>query len=189
MTLDYKNMHVEITKVDVEEAPQPIEVANYFNDFSTAGNNNWVYGYATDYQWSGEHTDSFTFNSLTAVDENEWGGKDGIIIKKDWILSESGDAAIGYKVQEGQSKLTVKMTFTHAPDSETDGVSPTRFAIRLLVVGSDGYTKSMQYLYNNTSSFEFTRDVEVSEGDTVYAVLFKEADGWRQGRLQIVITD
>ncbi len=180
----------EQTEPEQPEEPVNTEVANYFDDFSTGGDNGWVYGYATDYVWEGENQNDFTFNALTAQNEYEWGGENGVIIKKDWILSEWKNAAIGYLVVEGQSKLNVKVTFTHAPDSENqDGESPTRFAVRLLVVGSDGKTKSMEYLYENAADWELARDVEVVYGDTVYAVLFKEADDWQQGRIQIVINE
>lgn len=174
------------------EQPAPeFTGANFAEDFSTEGNNGWVYGYASDYNWD---NNNFKFNALTKQNADEWGGCSGMIIKRDWILSEwteenqgNANLAVGYKVPAGQSKLKVAVTFDHAPASETDGVSPTRFSTRILVVGADGNTKSMEFINKDASSWNAEHTVEVADGDTVYVVLFREKGDWAQGKLQITI--
>ncbi|MDE6442670.1 MAG: hypothetical protein K2L12_07980, partial [Clostridia bacterium] len=151
---DQNTFDLTLTNKDKQPAPE-FEGANFYEDFSTEGNNGWVYGYASDYNWD---NNNFTFNSLEKVSDEEWGGKSGIIIKRDWILSEwteenqgNANAAIGYKVPAGQTKLDVAIKFDHAPDSVTEGESPTRYSVRLSVVGADGNTKSVEFINKGTS--------------------------------------
>ncbi|MDE6442669.1 MAG: hypothetical protein K2L12_07975, partial [Clostridia bacterium] len=59
--------------------------------------------------------------------------------------------------------------------------------VRLSVVGADGNTKSVEFINKGTSSWEATHTVDVADGDTVYVILFREADGWQQGKIQITI--
>ena len=167
--------------------PEPvtgIEIGNYLDDFSTNGDNSWVYGYATDYNWD---TNNFTFNAATRVDENEFSGGEGLVIKKDWFLSEAEgkDLAVGYVVPEGNDKINFAISFNGKDPEET------RFSARVLVVDSVGQTKSCTFLDSGLTSAAWDRDVdlEVEAGDIVYMILFKESDGWRQGDFQIVFTE
>ena len=166
----------------IGDAPTLKDIGNYVDDFSTEGNNDWVYGYSTDYNFD---TNNFTFNAATRVDENEWSGGEGIIIKKDWFLSEADgkDLAVGYVVPEGNSYLTVDITFNGKDEVET------RFAARVLVVDSEGNTKSCQFIGDGQQNADWTSSVEVfvGSGDTVYTIFFKENDGWRQGDFNIEI--
>lgn len=188
---DQNNFAITLTNKETQQPAPEFNGANFAEDFSTDGNNGWVYGYASDYKFE---NNKFTFNALTKQNADEWGGYSGIIIKRDWILSEwteenqgNANVAVGYKVPAGQSKLKLAITFEHASASETDGVSPTRFSTRILVVGADGNTKSTEFINKNASSWNAEHTVDVEEGDTVYVVLFREVGDWAQGKLQITI--
>ena len=180
-------LQIEI-KGQVPYTPVPAgktEIANFKNDFSTTEDKGWLYGYATDYNFD---NDTFTYNPLTAP--NDWSFVDDsgkIEVKSDWMQSESDEGrvlALGYKVVNGNDSLDYKVTFTSVADANKE----TRFALRLLVVSKTGETKFFDYYYENTADWEKEyKDLAVEGGDTVYALLFKESDAWRQGVVQIVV--
>lgn len=176
----WANGNVEIVINEVKTVNE-FKGANFFEDFSTNGNNGWVYGYATDYNWD---NNNFTFNSLDKLNDDAWGGKSGLEIKKDWILVEGGDVAVGYTVHAGETKLNVAVDFVGTNADET------RIAARIIVVGADGNTKSAVFKDDGqtNASWQATQEVEVADGDTIYVVLFREPDtGWGQGKLQVTI--
>ncbi len=163
-------------------APAEEEIANFYEDF---GNEDvWVYGYSTDYQWD---TNNFTFNQLTANDEDNYTSIDGnnrLEIKKDFVLSEYGgrDLAVGYKVPAGQSKLKVNVDFAGSN-------AETQIAPRILVVRNNA-TQSAEFFGDCESKqdWNITHEVNVSEGDIIYVILFPKGDsGYKQGKLQITI--
>ena len=158
------------------------EVANYYDDFSTAGDNGWVYGYATGFNFG---TGDFTFNSLTAIDENEWGGVSGLIIKRDWLLTEAGgkDLAVGYQVPEGYTSLLVNLGFTSVAAAE----GKTRLSARVIVHDATGKAKYCKFIDDgiNNADWEIQTTVSVVPGGTVYCVLFPESVDWRQGALKM----
>lgn len=179
--------------------PDANVLADFQKDFSTDAQsaNGWKYGYATDfvYDTNSEHNaGEFTFNPLTP-DGDVWkdalGNETKIEVKKDWFRTErdGGDVAIGYTVPAGQTKLKVEVTFTHNPESEEGtGQSKTQLSARIVVIDSDGKAKSCTFDNPGKGSWNIEKELDVAEGDTVYVVLFRESQDWRQGTLQIVIS-
>ena len=171
----------------------PHTVANFVDDFSTWGENHWLYGYSTNYDWS---TNNFTFNSLTRVDDNEWGGVNGLIIKKDWLLAERDEdgmnLAVGWEIYKGNESIDVDIAFT-APDASKDeqGNKQTRISARIYIVNKDGETKYCDFIQDGLEKADWTKNykgLETADGDKLFVVLFKEADAWRQGALEINVT-
>lgn len=179
------------TETKTESIPKlspETEIANYYNDFENSEQRGWLYGYTDDYNFQ---TDEFSFKTLTKNGE-EWSGASGIIIKKDWILSEAkgeseNNAVIGYKVPAGQTELSLNIDFTCVEASIKDGTSETHLTVRILVVGASG-TKSHEYFDKGVGTWNVNHKVQVEQNDFVYVILFRETNAWAQGRLQIVIT-
>ena len=166
---------------EATEQPEPdIEnkIADFAEDFATDGENNWLYGHATGYDWD---NNEFTFNNLNP-DGDAWKGS-GMEVKKDWILVEGGDVAVGYKVPTGYGKLSVKVSFTGTSADET------RIASRIVIIGADGHAKFVKISDDGEqqASWEINCQVDVSVGDTIYVILFRKSDAWAQGKLQVVI--
>lgn len=168
-----------------ETAPATFGGANFFDDFSLEKGGDWVYGYATDFNFG--HGD-FTFHEIDA-DSDGWNSKDGIQIKRDWVCSEKKDAdlAVGYKIHGYSGSVKVAIDFAHAPASETDGVSPTRISARIVLARADGTFEEI-FINMGEADWQAERDVNVSDGDTIYVILFKESRDWPQGKLQIVLS-
>lgn len=163
------------------------EIANYHDDFKLDDSGNWVYGYATDYDWD---TNGFTFNTdLTANSgEGQWNTSDNKIkIKNDYFESDDGkNVTVGYKVQPGQTPNKITVTFNGSDNPEAN----PRYAIRVVIKGSDGNVKSCKIDDSGATqaTWSYTADdITAGEGDTIYVVFFHK-NGWQQGKFQITIS-
>lgn len=194
----YKQGKLQITitgkaaQQPVDPAPQPQpqpqptegEIANFHDDFhdNTVTDSNWKYGYTNDYNYD-EHT--FTFTELTEYADGGWKtAEKDVLLKNDYFEAETSSLAIGYKVPAGHTKLNVKVEY-----SSNDEANP-RYAARIVVVHADGTRTFVDYVGGTaTRDWVADKDAEVTEGDIIYVVMSYENTGWKQGKVQIIISE
>lgn len=176
---------IEVEKYKEKEKLNTNFIDEFYTDKAEA--NNWVYGYSKNYDFG---NNTFEFTALNNFVDGAWcdDAVPDIEIKNGWILTENNscDAAVGYKTESSGSYI-VKIDFVGTNEVQT------RICARVVVVGSDGSTRSADFIGDgaNRSEWHVQRSVSTEANDTVYIILFRDERGmgYYQGSLDVTVAE